>query len=67
MMGGGDTRIGKHTVVVRLRPPRHGSGYGAVWAEGSKIHVADSKEKGARVGSRRVSRSTGAVPVAAWI
>ena len=52
MMGGGDTRIGKHTVVVRLRPPRHGSGYGAVWAEGSKIHVADSKEKGARVGSR---------------
>ena len=57
MMGGGDTRIGKHNVVVRLRPPRQGSGHGAVWAEGSKIHVADSKEMGARGGARVYSVS----------
>ena len=52
MMGGGDTRIAKLNLVVRLRPPRSGSGHGTVWVEGNQVHVADSKDKGARVGSR---------------
>lgn len=52
MMGGGDTRISKLNLVVRLRPPRSGGGHGTVWVEGNHVHVADSKDKGARVGSR---------------
>jgi hypothetical protein len=52
MMGGGDTRIAKLNVVVRLRPPRHGSGHGSVWVDGNNVHVADGKDKGGRMGSR---------------
>jgi hypothetical protein len=66
MMGGGDTRICKLNVVVRLRPPRSHGGHGTVWVEGSSVHVADSKDRGflkdkERIGSR-VYHVTAALP-----
>jgi hypothetical protein len=63
MMGGGDTRISKHKVVVRLRPPRAAFGRGSVWVEGAnKVHVGQSKEKDGRGEASRVYTVTTALP-----
>ena len=63
-MGGGDTRLAKLSVVVRLRPPKRLDGSKrAVWVEGDEVHVVDTKAQEInRQAGDRVFKVTCALP-----